>query len=120
MGVNSLFRGNMEKTDRNPTEKIEKIKFRFGDYTHKLTAGEPIKPRGEFTDKEKVLRAIVSNRSEILQLPQEGSWFDLCLGFEHAIFGYLTKIEWLYFCIFHAERHLQQMQTIEERLVVQK
>jgi hypothetical protein len=115
--VNTLFKGKTEKTDRNPTEKIEKIKYRFNDYNQKLSAGDPIKPKGIFKDKEKVIQAIVSNRSQLLELPQNGSWSDLCLGFSHAIFGYLTRIEWLYFCIFHTERHLHQMKSIEERII---
>lgn len=116
--VTHIYRGKTEKADRNPTEKIEKIKYKFGDYTIKLTAGEPIKPRGEYKDIGIVSKAIADNRSVMMKLLREGGWDEICLDFSHAVFGFLTKIEWLYFCIFHAERHLHQMKAVEAKLAV--
>ncbi|MGA2669710.1 MAG: DinB family protein [Ignavibacteria bacterium] len=115
--LKKIFLGKTEITERNPTEKIEKIGNRFSDFEHKFTAGEPIQPKGEFQDKEQVMREIKNNREELLSLIHDGTWADLCLGYEHSLLGFLTKIEWLYFCIFHSDRHLHQMKEIEGRLV---
>jgi len=116
LAIKNLLRGKTEKCERNPTEMVEKIKYRFSDYDRKYTAGERIRPKGIIKDKEVMQREFQNNRKELLTMLKNGSLQELCLDYPHAIFGTLTRIEWYYFCIFHAERHLHQMKEIEDHL----
>jgi hypothetical protein len=53
-GVYYIFQKQTERTERNPTERIQKIKNTFNDYDRKLTAGEPVAPHSAYTDRKTI------------------------------------------------------------------
>jgi hypothetical protein len=115
-GVNYIFHKQTGRTERNPTERIEKIKNTFTDYDRKLTAGEPVAPLSAYSDRNTILSEIRNNRENILAMAHRNDLTYLCLGYEHMLFGFLTKVEWIYYCIYHTERHIHQMKMIEQQL----
>lgn len=40
-----------------------------------------------------------------------------CLAFELPVFGYLTRLEAIYFVIYHTQRHLHQLKNIYQQVV---
>jgi hypothetical protein len=37
-----------------------------------------------------------------------------CIGLPHVRIGVMTRMEWVYFTIYHTERHLKQLQRLQE------
>lgn len=64
--------------------------------------------------------SIAQNRHLALEIAREQGLYEVCSGTPHAIFGNLSCFEWLYFMIFHAERHIQQIREIRRSIVLPK
>ncbi len=111
-GILKLFSGSVDSTDRNPEQKIEEIEKRFLDFETSMTAYGPIVPDKEPKDKTKVLEKIQDIRQKLTGLIEIQNLAETIKGFEHPLFGYLTRVEWIYFNIYHSKRHINQMERI--------
>lgn len=113
-----MFNGPAEKVERNPEEKIEAIEATFYNYERQYPAPEPIAPKGMIKDAAAVKAQLPKVRTAFLEAGKSSDWSAECKAFKHFHFGYLTRIEWAYFSIIHANRHLVQMQKAEAALSV--
>lgn len=111
-GILKLFSGSVDSTDRNPEQKIEEIEKRFLDFETSMTAYGPIVPDKEPKDKTKVLGKLQDIRQKLTGLIEIQNLAETIKGFEHPLFGYLTRVEWIYFNIYHSKRHINQMERI--------
>jgi uncharacterized damage-inducible protein DinB len=89
--------------------KIEMMKNGLLNFNEKYEASEIFLPTGLYSDSNKALEDFENQRKEI---SKKGDLKLLYIGIEHPIFGKLTKLEWVYFCIFHAQRHFEQMKRV--------
>jgi hypothetical protein len=101
--------------ERNPTEKIEEMKPMAYDFTNKVVAAERVLPTGNPINKADAIQQIRDNTKAILDvLAMED--MTLMTDIPNRLFGELTRIEWIYFAIYHCERHIKQMERIKEAL----
>ncbi len=110
-GLSTIFNGSTEAPDRDPLDKQVAIKERFLAFESKLKAFGPIIPKGRYKTRTDIVQAFNGPRQVVMALGEQAGWERVCTGFDHPLFGSLTKAEWLYFCIYHAERHLNQMKN---------
>jgi len=116
-----LFRGPVEKVPSTyKYEQIEIIKTRFLDFNRKLTAFGVIRPQRKYKQQEEISEAITETRKVLLRIGTNSGWDKKCTLYAHPLFGHLTRLEWLNFCTYHVERHLNQMKGILEILAKQK
>ena len=111
-----IFQGNIEKTTKDPERKIELIRNVFQDFEKKYPAPEPFRPAGAVQNKAEVKEKFSKTRNELLRIGDKMNWIDVCLDFRHAGFGVMTRVEWIYFCIYHTERHLNHRRSVVERV----
>ena len=111
-GTLRLYTGKTESCDRDPEEKITTIKKRLGDRDTKMSAFGPIIPDENPKNKTKVLEKLQDIRQRLTSLIEVHELTELVLGFDHPLFGRLTRIEWIYFSIYHSRRHIYQIQEI--------
>lgn len=111
-----ILKGNTKETTKDPERKIELIRNVFQNLEKKYHAPEAIKPVGTIKNKEEVKEKFSRIRNELLRIGNEMNWTDVCLDFRNVGFGIMTRVEWIYFCIYHTERHLHQMRSIVERV----
>ncbi|NIM10550.1 MAG: hypothetical protein GTO45_01020 [Candidatus Aminicenantes bacterium] len=114
--VNQILKGKTRTTDRNPEDKIERIKSTFLNVDKKLTAGSPILPGEKPKEKEEVIKEIKSCQQALVDIINANHLELTCLGFNHGLFGELTRIEWVYFNIYHSQRHLHQLKNIKKQV----
>ena len=112
-GTVRLFTGSTEPADRDPEEKIERIEEEFLNFEKKFTAFGPILPDEKPKDQQKVVNKLQDIRQRLASLVDLHDLSALCTGFEHGLFGYLTRVEWIYFTIIHSRRHLEQVRRIK-------
>ncbi|MFN1834592.1 DinB family protein [Balneola sp. MJW-20] len=109
-GISKLFSGEKKVSEKllsdQRVEKMEKIML---DTSRKAQAFGAIIPRGDLKTKEELTGKFRENREKILSAYDESDQDDLCMNFEHPMFGYLTVREWLEFNVFHTLRHMKQM-----------
>lgn len=115
-GTVRMFTGPAETSVRDPEEKIENIKVRMLDYETKMSAYGPIIPDDKPKDKTKALEKIQDIRQQMSSFIDIQDLTETVTGFEHPIFGLLTRIEWIYFNIFHSRRHTYQIEEINNSI----
>jgi len=113
-----LFNGKTKPADRDPEAKIKTVKREFLDFEKSFTAFEPIKPGENSKDKQKLVSTLKHTRKMMMELIRSDKDLSvICTDFEHPLFGSFSIIEWIYFNIYHAERHIKQLEGIKNRVI---
>jgi len=107
-----LFVGSTEPSNRNPGLKITNIKERLLDFNSKMKAFGPIIPDDSPKEKTAVLDRLQDLRQRLTGMIEIEDLTVLVNGFEHPLFGTLTRLEWIYFNIYHSRRHNRQIKNL--------
>lgn len=89
-----------------------KLKQIFLDFKAKYNSPEFIKPEMKEYQKEDLLRDL---KNSIEQLKEQREKQDLSELLNLEILGDLTKVELLYFVLYHTQRHIHQLKNILEK-----
>ncbi|MEQ8524792.1 DinB family protein [Gracilimonas sp.] len=116
-GVPRLFIGETRKVmDRKPDALVAKMKARFLESDKKMKASGVILPTEGKKSKKELIEKFRINRQKIADLIDELPPDELCLKFEHPVFGLLTRMEWVHFNMIHSQRHMKQLERIQSGL----
>lgn len=116
IGCVRFFTKDTEPAERDSEEKIKPLKKTFLDSDTKLQAGGPIMPDDAPKDKPKAIDKLQDIRQRLTSMIEIKDLTEVVTAFDHPLFGPFTRIEWLYFHIFHAERHRRQIEAIRSGL----
>ncbi|HET7153008.1 MAG TPA: hypothetical protein VFJ29_04525, partial [Candidatus Kapabacteria bacterium] len=94
---------------------IEEMKQMAYDFTNKVVAAERVLPTGDPMDKADAIRQIRNNTKAILDVVAVED-MSLMTDIPNRLFGELTRVEWIYFAIYHSDRHIKQMERTKEAL----
>lgn len=114
-GFDQLFSDKNVQEDRESDKKILAIKSVFLDYSTKYEAPEFVAPTSMEHDKNESLQKINQVKNELLLLANTRDLSLVPQDLELPSFGKFTRLEWLYFAIFHTQRHTEQI----ERTIIQ-
>jgi hypothetical protein len=114
--ITDIVYGPALPAGRVADEKIAEIQKVFGDRQRKLHAPPPIAPLGTPIAKRELSEKLRESRSLLFEATELTNLNELSTGYEHAFFGKLTRLEWIYFTIFHGDRHLHQLLQLEQQL----
>lgn len=110
----NLSHGPASENGRDATAVVNIIKEAFGDHTKVFPNPQPVNPSGQLKSIEEFLNLIERNRLAFLdEIQSKGAQFVLDL-FPHPLTGTMTRLEWLYFNIYHTERHIHQIKMIKQ------
>jgi uncharacterized damage-inducible protein DinB len=116
-GTGRVLTGETKITkDRDSDAVLAKIKKVALNRDDKLTASGPILPTGGEKSKKELLGKFRQNREKVKELMTGLDLDELCLAFEHPIFGTLTRREWLEFNMMHTQRHMAQIEQIQKAI----
>lgn len=116
MGFIHLLNGNTEATNRPVNEHVDRIKTMFLNYNLKNIASADITPApGNYNLKDQ-LAELEKIKSGIIAAVNTLNLDMTCLDFDIPTFGYLTRLEAVYFFLFHTKRHVYQLQNIVKSL----
>jgi uncharacterized damage-inducible protein DinB len=115
--VAKTLRGKAEPVkDRAPNSKVQDISHSFMDFDKRLqVTGEPDTLEG-YDNTADFSKAFRQNREDLKAILEKEPLDWVCKDMEHPIFGFMTRIEWVYYLIYHTERHMQQINRIEASL----
>lgn len=111
-GVVETIAGHTETPQRPAGQQVEAIAAIFLDFTVKLQSPDLIVPAVRSYDLSEMthrLKTVWTKLKEAIKLLDLNV---LCLDFEFPTMGYLTRLEWIYFYVFHTQRHLRQFQRL--------
>lgn len=116
-GTARLFNASTKKDPSRDTEKkIQEIKSQFQDRTKKLQAFGVVLPTDNQKDKSDLLEKFKTSRKQVIDLIKVQNLDEVCTRFEHPLFGYMTRREWIHFNIVHTNRHKHQIQDLLDSL----
>lgn len=116
-GTARLFNSATKKDlERDSEAIIKKMKSRFLDRSETLQAFGAILPTEGDKSQEELLIKFKASRNQVLELIQTQDLDEICMRFEHPLFGHLTRREWVNFNIVHTQRHMDQIRELLENL----
>jgi len=114
--VSDTLKGPHADTDRYYNENTEQIKNIFLDFDNKLQSPEFIIPEEMLYDQAALLNLLRNTLSDIRSAFLKTDITKTCTFFTLPVLGHLTCLEWMYFIIYHTQRHIHQIKNIKESL----
>lgn len=108
----TALHGNTSKTGRDPESNRNQIKTIFLDFNLKFQSPEMIRPSDMPAEKAHLLSELSVALDKIKEAAATMDLSMTALDVELPGMGKITKIEWLYFFVFHTERHIHQLEKI--------
>lgn len=113
-GFAQILKEPGKETKRKPNDKIEQLKKAF---SKKMKSPEFLTPEDKQYNKEEVLHIIQNIKMAIEQTIDTVDLTKTCANLELPVYGSLTKLEAIYFAIYHIQRHTHQLKHIAEKLI---
>lgn len=115
-GFVQAINGPVKRTERKPDELVEKSKSLFLNFTTKLKTSPFITPEEIQYKKEDLLGSLKEIHDKLNKSIQTLDMSQTCTAFEIPTFGYLTRLEAVYFVMYHTQRHTQQLKNITKKI----
>lgn len=114
-GTVRLFKGESAEGKRDADGKVGEIAEKLLNYEKSFNAFGAILPDEEPKNKDRALNKLQDIRQRLASYIELQDLTEL-LDFQHPLFGRLTRLEWIYFTIYHGRRHTHQINRIGEQL----
>jgi hypothetical protein len=119
-GFCNLLNGKTGPTIRPVNEHVERITTMFLNFNQKAVASANVIPAPADYNLQDQLAKLESIKTSILDAVNTLDLNLTCLDFDIRTFGNLTRLEAVYFFLFHTKRHIHQLQNIVKQLNNQK
>ncbi|QPH39531.1 DinB family protein [Pedobacter endophyticus] len=116
-GFVEVVNGSATETSRPADMKISEIRDIFLNFGVKFDSPEFICPEKKDYDKLLQLNELRRIRAELGKAIQTLDLTKTCNSFELPGMGYLTRMEAMYFVLYHTQRHTRQLENIYSNLV---
>lgn len=103
--------GEMAQKDR--ADRVEELKKRFLDFSHKMKSPAFIEPEAGPYDRHAIISELLSAEQRLDAAADDAGLSDVVNGLP---LGPITKREIIHFTLYHTQRHLHQMKKITEAL----
>ncbi len=114
--VAELLYGPVKVTQRDPAEKVKSIKDALLNFDNKMISPDFILPEIKEYDKNTLINSLKESVNKITTAAQTLKPEETCTALALPGLGELTRMEWLYFIIYHTQRHVHQLQNISQKL----
>ena len=114
VGAPDAIYGPTADAGRAPDEKVAQIKSVFLDFTTKLKSPDFILPGDGPFDKAELNAALADSWKKLAKASEELDLSPLCTLAKLPGSGPLTRLELLYFCMVHTQRHIHQLREIAD------
>ena len=101
-------------TNRPPDQKIALIKDAMQSDT-KRVAPDMVMPSGKEHEPKAIAHQITEQRAVVKKMISDLDLTEACKAYKHPSLGTLTRLEWVYFNIYHADRHMRQLQQLQTK-----
>jgi hypothetical protein len=97
----------------DPGGRIEELKKIFLDFTHKFKSPAFIVPLPGYYEKAATMAALQHSNEQIKDKEKK---INLSEVIQFPVLGEITKLELLYFVLYHTQRHVHQLRNIIKHL----
>jgi hypothetical protein len=103
--------------EREPDLGVERIKSIFLNFEKKLNSPEFILPTKETYTRGAVIQNLKTSIDRLMDVANKEDTFQII---HHEIFGEVTRLETLYFVVYHTQRHIHQLKNIQKIILAEK
>jgi hypothetical protein len=104
------------KTERAADMHFAGIEDLFLDFTTRYESPDFVRPKGIYHQHQETLDKLTASWAGIAEAADTLDLTVTCVAFEIPGFGYLTRLELIYFMACHAQRHTRQLQNIYRKV----
>lgn len=116
-GLSQALKGPVLDTERQPGVLVNKLREIFLDYSTRMQSPAFVAPRPGIYNRDELLQKIGEAGEQISDSVSTMDLSQTCTSFELPVLGSLTRLEAVYFAIYHTMRHTNQLQNIHQKLV---
>jgi hypothetical protein len=98
---------------RQPDEGVLQLKKTFLDFTIKFQSPDFITPENKQYKKDEIMTSLATS---IKRLKDRRASTDLTTVITLKVFDEITKLELLYFVLYHTQRHIHQLRSIIKKI----
>jgi len=106
----------VKETRRAPDLKVKEIKTFLLDFELKMKSPEFIIPESTPINKDALLNSLEHRISQLIKSVNTLDLSKTCVSFILPELGEMTRTEWIYFVIYHTQRHIHQLKQIQKIL----
>jgi ketosteroid isomerase-like protein len=115
-GALKVIHARVQPTERPVDKNNETIRNIFLDFSTKLKSPDFILPSEEPLKKDELFNSLKSTMEGLQEGAKNLNLDDTCLDFNLPTIGLLTRLELIYFCIYHTQRHTRQLKNIYSKI----
>ena len=115
-GFDYLLNGATENTNRPVDKFVIPIKTMFLNFDAKAVAAPNVTPAERNYNLQEHMLKLDNIKSAIIKDIKTLDMHMTCVNFDIPTFGYFTRLEAVYFFLFHTKRHVHQLQNIVKTL----
>ena len=105
-----------KECEREPDSGVERIRSIFLNFSKKLNSPDFILPTLDMYERKILIENLRQSIDRLKQIAEKKELFEII---NHRIFGEITRLETLYFVIYHTQRHNHQLRKIQ-KVVLEK
>ncbi len=113
IAVFRVLQGELSFAGRKSDEKLPLIQAALVDRSRKLEATSAATPSDLLKDPFSLQEKIMRERNSIIQFLNTIEEDSLCVSRPHRFLGDLTITEWVWFLVYHTDRHIEQIKQIQ-------
>lgn len=106
-----------QPTERQPGEKIEMTRNLFLNFDIKMQSPDFIMPAKGPYQKVDMQQKLAESWEKIREAAKTLDLTATCTSFGLPNWGTLTRLEWIWFFVFHTQRHTRQLQHIFGKVI---
>ena len=115
-----LLQRQSDPIGRAPDQKVAAIREVMLDFETRRQAPDAVVPSSETLDKEVLMNSLGKRIAEFRSLIATTDLAEACPYFVLPQFGEFSKLEWVYFNLYHTQRHMEQLRKIADALGVDR
>lgn len=104
--------GKAITTNRPINQKLEPIKTLFLDTSIKMDSPKAILPSRERIVKKELINGLEDRIEQMKEVIHHKDLSLTCIDFSIPEYGEFTRFEWIWFNIYHTQRHIYQLENI--------
>ncbi|GGG93054.1 DinB family protein [Pedobacter zeae] len=111
-GFLQVINGAVDETDRPADLMLVQIKKDLLDADAKYSSPKEIYPEYKIYNQAELLENLKQIREGLSKAVTNLDLTRTCISYELPVYGFLTRLEAVYFVIYHTQRHVDQLKNI--------
>ncbi|MBB6239034.1 hypothetical protein HDC90_003681 [Pedobacter sp. AK013] len=115
-GFLEVINGPVTETDKPADLMVKEIRKDFLNFGVKYNSPKEIYPEDRTYSQPELLKSLKQIRAGISEAARGLDLTKTCTAYELPGYGFLTRLETIYFVIYHTQRHVHQLKNIYSEL----